>query len=340
MPQRDQSHQALTKILELAQSALDPADEDGDGGEPVITCTPKVLPSRLQESAAELARTFNPANAPLLAASAGLFGDRPLDPLQITMFTAKYWGPSPRRLTVSFMDSPSAALRSRILSHMNAWSARIGISFSYTQGVGQVRISLGPGGYWSYLGTDVLLIPQSRPTMNLQGFSLNTSESEYRRVVRHETGHTLGCPHEHMRQSLVDRIDRNKAYAYFLQTQGWNSTTVDQQVLTPLNEASVMGTPADQTSIMCYQLPGAITKDGRPITGGLDINATDFAYMAKLYPRPRSGSQRFASDRNGDAGTDSSADAAAAPTQPAAPSAIDDWDPSEDVRLEDIEVPA
>src|SRR5207248_2959407 len=105
---------------------------------------------------------------------------------------------------------------------------------------------------------------------NLQGFTMSTPESEYKRVVRHETGHTLGFPHEHMRRALVARIDPEKAYEYFERTQGWPRSVVDQQVLTPLDETSLMGTPADETSIMCYQLPGSITRDGRPIIGGLD----------------------------------------------------------------------
>lgn len=80
---------------------------------------------------------------------------------------------------------------------------------------GDVRISLAGSGYWSYLGTDILHIPSNQPTMNLQDFSMSTPESEYKRVVRHETGHTLGFPHEHLRKEIVDNIDRNKAYNYF-----------------------------------------------------------------------------------------------------------------------------
>jgi hypothetical protein len=110
--------------------------------------------------------------------------------------------------------------------------------------------------------------------------------SQYKRVVRYETGHTLGFPHEHMRKELVERIDPAKAYEYFLRTQGWDPRTVDQQVLTPLNELSLMSTPADQTSIMCYQLPGSITRDGKPILGGVDINQTDYAFAGGIYPKP------------------------------------------------------
>ena len=45
------------------------------------------------------------------------------------------------------------------------------------------------------------------------------------------------------------------------------------------------GTPPDQTSIMCYQLPGSITKDGQPILGGTDINATDATFAGGIYPK-------------------------------------------------------
>lgn len=48
-----------------------------------------------------------------------------------------------------------------------------------------------------------------------------------------------------------------------------------------------MFTPPDQDSIMCYQLPGAITPDGLPIRGGLDINATDYEFVGRICPRPR-----------------------------------------------------
>jgi hypothetical protein len=60
---------------------------------------------------------------------------------------------------------------------------------------------------------------------------------------------------------------------------------VDSQVLTPLDETSLIRTPVDQTSIMCYQLPGVVTTDGKPIIGGIDINETDFAFAARIYPK-------------------------------------------------------
>ena len=291
--------EALAKISEVASAAVNGNDEfldeyneeneDQADNAGALTCTPKSLPARLLVKASETATKLNPVNAPAFSGFAKLGADFDIsDPQFIAVLTTKYWGPTARRLTVSFMETTPADLKARIISHMNAWNRTAGISFVGTSGVGNVRISRGAGGYYSYLGTDIMLIPASRQTMNLQGFTMSTPESEYKRVVRHETGHTLGAPHEHMRAALVNRIDRQKAYAYFLRTQGWNQAMVDAQVLTPLSEASLLSTPADQTSIMCYQLPGSITRDGRPILGGTDINATDYAFMGRIYPRPAS----------------------------------------------------
>lgn len=288
-------YDALTKIAEVASIAVNGGDhsdhhhdEDdaGEGHYEVRVCTPKSLPKRLAVPAARTAIRINPVNAPMMAPHAMMGLRIPSEPLAIAVMTQKYWGPTPRRLSVSFMESAPSDLRARILSHMNQWSRTGCISFVETHGTGEVRISRGAGGYWSYLGTDVLHIPRNRQTMNLQGFTMSTPESEYKRVVRHETGHTLGFPHEHMRRQLIARIDREKAYEFFQRTQGWNRQMVDAQVLTPLDEKSLMSTPADETSIMCYQLPGSITRDGQPIVGGIDINATDFAFAGRIYPKP------------------------------------------------------
>ena len=170
---------------------------------------------------------------------------------------------------------------------MNAWGARCNVVFTETASGGQVRIAREAGsGCWSYVGTDILSISADHPTMNLESFSMQTPESEFHRVVRHETGHTLGCPHEHMRAELVNQIDPAKAVAFFGATQGWSPEEVQQQVLTPIETSSLLGTVhADPDSIMCYQIPGTFTKDGQPIVGGLDIDESDFQFMASIYPK-------------------------------------------------------
>lgn len=176
----------------IHQALTDDAPEPSPAEPEPPVCLPKALPDRVQILAAETARKHNPANAPRIPTGSRMFaaGEMRDEPLRIALVTAKYWGPATRQLSVSFMD-PSVPydLRSRILTHMNAWQC--GVTFSLVDGIGLVRISLAPGGYWSYVGTDILHIAPASPTMNLQGFTMSTPESEYKRVIRHETGHCL-----------------------------------------------------------------------------------------------------------------------------------------------------
>ena len=253
------------------------------------SCTIKTVAVAELAAAADRAVQINPLNAPSIqmVRALGMPAEMPVQ-ARLSVLTKKYWGSKGVKLTVGFMDSPPADLRARILSHMNAWGAWSNVRFVETKTNPQVRIARTAGdGYWSYLGTDVLLIPANAPTMNLDGFTMNTPDSEFYRVVRHETGHTLGFPHEHMRKEIIDRIDKQKAIAHFMQTQGWSEQEVIQQVLTPLAQSALIATAqADPTSIMCYWLPASIMKDGQAVSGGNDINALDAQFSGLIYPGP------------------------------------------------------
>jgi hypothetical protein len=118
---------------------------------------------------------------------------------------------------------------------MNAWAKTANVEFTENTDP-QLRIARADtppeiAGYWSYLGTDTLSIPANQATMKLESFSMNIPESEFHRVVRHETGYTLGFPHDHMRRELVKKIDQTKAIKFFGATQDWTPDEVRQQVL-------------------------------------------------------------------------------------------------------------
>jgi astacin (peptidase family M12A) len=254
-----------------------------------LACSPRFLPTELQIPAAQTAFQINPVNRPAIAPVHSMLPAGDIRHSFIAALTTKYWhGGLGVHLTVGFLDDAPPDLRERILSHMNAWGATANVEFVQSDADPQVRIARqggSDGGYWSYLGTDILLIEADQPTMNLEAFSMDTPESEFHRVVRHETGHTLGFPHEHMRQELVDLIDVDKAIAFFEATQGWNAQETEDQVLTPIEESFLIGTAPDPESIMCYQIPGTITKNGDPIIGGTDIDNSDAAFAGSLYPK-------------------------------------------------------
>jgi astacin (peptidase family M12A) len=256
-------------------------------GNAVETCTIKLLPQDQWTHSAARATEINPANGLNVRMLQQALPDVVIPPQHLALLTAKYWGSAGVRLTVGFLDGPPADLRTRILSHMNAWNATANVQFVETATDPQVRIARTPGqGYWSYLGVDILSIGANQQTMNLDSFSMNTADSEFHRVVRHETGHTLGFPHEHTRSQIVDRIDPDKAIAYFMATQGWSRDQVIAQVLTPLDNSALIATAnADPQSIMCYWLPASIMKDGVAVTGGTDIDASDAQFASTVYPK-------------------------------------------------------
>jgi len=266
----------------------------------LIICRPKGLPLDKFVSAAKRAIEVNPQNA-LERRSVALtpLGQRG-GPRRIAVVVARKWPAAGVRLSVSFMDNPSQQLRSRILSHMNSWGESANVVFSETQDTGEVRIARldSPpdlAGYWSYIGTEILEIKEDEPTLNLEGFTMRTSDAEFRRVVRHEAGHTLGFEHEHMRSDIVQRIDRKRAIAFYDRDQGWSPEEVEHQVLTPLAKKSLMGTKeSDPVSIMCYHLPASIMKDRKAVKGGIDINPRDFAFAASLYPKEVAASEATA----------------------------------------------
>jgi hypothetical protein len=270
-------------------NAADESDSGVDTRVPRYPCGLKALPKSKLVAAAQKAVEINPANHPathLWAMSGVGAAASTLPPEAIAVLTTKYWGTGGVHLTVGFMEPIEPALKDKILSHMNAWSqyANVTISPAPADQTPQVRVTRNGGGYASYLGTDILNIDPSQPTMWLQDFSPDTPDSEFFRVVRHETGHTLGFPHEHMRQEIVNRIDREKAIALFMRTQGWSRDEVIAQVLTPIDQSALNAAPIDPSSIMCYALPGSIMTDGQPVPGGTDIDAEDGQFAGMIYP--------------------------------------------------------
>ena len=258
----------------------------------IIVCRPKSLQLDLLAHAERKALIINPANETERHTIERTPVGRRGGPRRIAVVIGRKWPAKGVQLSVSFMDSPKNDLRKRILLHMNAWGQKANVKFAETSGVGQVRIARLE---FSRGGGRLLVVRRHRDSGDSRGSAdheprrlhdARTSEAEFKRVVRHEAGHTLGFDHEHMRSDIVKLIDRDKAIEFFDEDQGWTPEEVEEQVLTPLAKKSIMGTKeADPISIMCYQLPADIMKNGKPIQGGKDINPRDHAFAASLYPK-------------------------------------------------------
>ncbi|MDP9412834.1 MAG: peptidase M12 [Pseudomonadota bacterium] len=253
---------------------------------PFVPCSLRQLQGERLISAAAKAVLINLANRAVVLNRVESIPIDLLDGALLAILTDRKWETRGVRLTVSFVDGPGADLQSLILLHMNAWGERANVRFDLTGRIGQVRIARGLEGHWSYLGTDILEIPEDEPTMNLHGFTMHTPESEMRRVVLHETGHTLGFPHEHLRQAMVERLVEWKVIDFYAATKGWSAAQTRAQILTPISDAMLSKSAGEgQDSIMCHEIPGTLTKDGTPIWGGDDINAADAALAAACYPK-------------------------------------------------------
>ena len=248
------------------------------------------LPLSEWVKAIQTAVHLNPANeSPLVKGQARQLIKPTVQRIAIT--TTNYWGAQGVNLPVYFMDGGTQSYKNKILEMFNDWGGPRGgnIKFSETKTATgkEVRIARQRSGYWSYLGPDIFHVPINEQTTNFEAFSDSTPDSEYKRVGKHECGHLLGCPHDQMRDPILKLLDPEKVIAEFQRTQGWSREEVIAQILTPLPQSELIpqSGEADIYSIMCYQFPGSVTKNGKPIPGGLDINDADFAAIARAYPK-------------------------------------------------------
>lgn len=261
--------------------------------EEVPVCIPMNLPEDMAVEAAAAAIIENPVNAPpafMYLPITGLIGaegveHKPPTPMQLALATGSWWRSGGVDLTVGFLEQTTSAFRDLVLLHANSWGETANVRFRWTQTSPQVRITTSQRGYWSYRGTDLLQIAANRPTMNLEGFTERSFEKLWYIVV-HEFGHTIGCDHEQLRAAIVKKILIQKAIAFYREYAGWDERTTRHNVLTPLEERSIMGSDTvDELSIMCYQLPASIMSDGRAVPGGKKLSVTDKAFIAKVYPK-------------------------------------------------------
>jgi hypothetical protein len=142
----------------------------------------------------------------------------------------------------------------------------------------EIRITFhSGGGAWSYIGTDVLNIPQNQATMNLGFDDPGTYE--------HEFGHTLGCIHEHQNPKGGIKWNREQVIRDLSGPPNhWDRQTIEHNIFHAYSMDQINGTVFDPKSVMLYSIPARWTTDGFSSKNNGDYSEEDRAFLGKMYP--------------------------------------------------------
>lgn len=222
----------------------------------------------------------NPENAPMFLPGA-LAHPEPISPFRLALLTGKKWQ-NGKTLRVAFLDG-SQTVQDKTLKMAQTWSNYANLKFvASTDANAEIRVSYKQQGSWSYIGTDVLGIPQGQPTINFGWINDQSADGDYS-VVLHEFGHTLGCIHEHQNPTTSIQWNKPAVYAYYAR-MGWNQQMVDQNLFQKYSTNITQFTQMDAKSIMMYPIPKELTLDGFSVPMNTVLSDVDKSFATQMYP--------------------------------------------------------
>lgn len=205
----------------------------------------------------------------------------------LATYTEKMWVPG-ETITVGFdISGGSIDLINMVKYYAKEWElyANIKLAFQNSNN-GMIRAGFKPGGSWSKIGRDALLVPAGQTTMNF-GWLSSSDATLARQVILHEFGHALGFLHEHQRMDAVIAWDKEKVYSYYAQPpNSWTREQVDQQIFQKYSTVGTNYSAYDRLSIMQYPVPAELTTNGSHIDWNMELSPTDKQYAALYYPFP------------------------------------------------------
>ena len=197
---------------------------------------------------------------------------------------AKRWLPS-RTLRVYFMDG-DPAIHKKVAAIFPEWSRHANIHFQVTQDPSsEIRISFQQPGSWSYIGTDALLVPRRKPTMNYGWLKPETKASEYQRVVLHEFGHALGLIHEHQNPTVDIPWNKSAVYQYYSGPPNyWSRSQTDRNLFQAYGRDLTQFTQFDRESIMLYPVEQRFTNGDFEVGWNKTLSGLDKEFIGRQYP--------------------------------------------------------
>lgn len=197
--------------------------------------------------------------------------------------------PTGSKITVSFLDTPSSWVKSKIKKYAQEWEKYANIDFEFISGKnGDIRIGLKKGGSWSKIGILAQKVDKNKKTMNFGWFNDYTSDQSFRRTTIHEFGHALGLKHEHQSPAAKICWDWDKVIPYFNDKEGWSEKRTRGN-LEKLSDNNVGNYSAhDPKSIMHYGISNKITSCDFSVKSNNVLSSVDKQGIAVLYPKGKS----------------------------------------------------
>lgn len=245
-------------------------------------CIDRVIPMARKIQAAHAAVGENLNNAPRMPPK---MAGASTHPVKMALLTGKKWK-NGRTLGVKFLDG-SATQKQRVTEHAKEWMKYANIKLNFAKAARpNIRISFrADSGSWSAVGTDCLVEPKNRPTMNFGWLEDDTDDEEYGRVVVHEFGHALGAIHEHQSPKGGIKWNVPAVYKYFSgPPNNWTKEDIDFNVLEKYSVGQLNATMFDIHSIMLYAFPPELIIGGKGTPNNVKLSTGDKRFIRKMYP--------------------------------------------------------
>lgn len=188
-----------------------------------------------------------------------------------------------QKIYVKFL-SGSVQLQNKIKQIVKEWEKHANVTFSFVStGNSNIRINLdSKGGHNSLIGTLSNSVGQDKKTMNFD--TTDFTDEATKRIVLHEFGHVLGLLHEHY--SPLAGISWNKEIVYeeLSKTNGWDTTTVNENIFKQYALSYTNGTLYDQNSIMHYPIKPNWTRNHYSVGWNDSLSRGDKKLICALYP--------------------------------------------------------